>query len=95
MFKLNAAQRLFSTREVDSMHEVHADPFEGWINTLQYEYDRPEGQNYAIVQAPNREVFNKLRGNDWTGSPKSISKGEHSVSLTPEGSDRTRVTSLK
>jgi hypothetical protein len=96
MIKIHAAQRLFSVQEVRSMHhEVHADPFEGWINTLQYTYDRPEGQAYAIVDAPMRDVFNKLRGNEWAGSPDSISKGDHTVSLKPEGQDKTRITSVE
>jgi len=90
MIKIQAAQRLLSMH-----HEVHADPFEGWINTLQYTYDRPTGQDYAIVDAPVTEVFNKLRGNEWVGSPDSISKGDHTVSLKPEGRDKTRITSVE
>ena len=87
MFKLNAARRLFA------MHEVHADPFEGWINSLQYEYKRPAGANYVIVNAPLQECSDKLRSDGWKhDGDGEYSKGEHACSLAKEGAGRTRIT---
>ena len=86
MFKLNAARRLFA------LYEVHSDAFEGWINSLQFEYKRPEGANYVIVDAPIREVADKLRSDGWTHDGEGeYSKGEHACAIAKEGS-RTRIT---
>jgi len=92
--KLNAAARLLATKE------VNADAFEGWINSLQYEYKRPSsGTDYVIVDASLSEVSDKLYDEGWGKARRSdivqFSKGEHSVKLDPEGTGRTRITDIK
>jgi hypothetical protein len=89
MFKLNAASRL------TAMHEVHADPFEGWINSLQFTYDRPEGKNYVTVDATPTEVVTKLRSDGWTSKGKGLyTKGEHSCLISRDG-NKARITDRK
>ena len=86
MLKLNAASRLLS------MYEVHADPFEGWINSLQFTYDRPEGANYVTVDATVSEVSSKLKSDGWTHAGSGeFSKGEHACHIAKEGT-KTRIT---
>jgi hypothetical protein len=87
MFKLNAARRLFA------LTEVYSDAFEGWINSLQFEYKRPSGVNYVIVDAAYPEVEDKLRSDGWSeGEDGEFSKGDHACSIAKVGAGRTRVT---
>jgi hypothetical protein len=87
MFKLNAARRLLA------MHEVHSDAFEGWINSLQFEYDRPEGADYVVVDSTYDEVESKLRADGWTeGKDGEFTKGEHGCAIAKAGSGMTRIT---
>jgi hypothetical protein len=86
MIKLNAANRL------RAWTEVHSDAFEGWINSLQFEYDRPDGADYVIVDASYGEVKSKLRSDGWTDNGDGeFSKGDHACALAREGADKTRV----
>lgn len=86
--ELNAASRVLAT-------EVLADAFEDWVNTLDYKYERPEGADYVIVDAPMEEVVEKLYANDWARARRSdiaqFMKGKQSVILKAEGK-RTRIT---
>ena len=86
MIKLNAAFRL------KALHEVYADPFEGWINSLQFTYDRPEGANYVTVDASPTEVVTKLRNDGWTSKGKGVyTKGEHSCVVSNDNG-KARIT---
>lgn len=78
----------------ESEYEVEADAFEGWINTLQYEYTRDEGET-ATVDASRDEVARKLKDNDWSENGDEFSKGEHVVTLEAVGDDKTKITSIK
>jgi hypothetical protein len=87
MFKLNAAHRL------RALTEVYSDAFEGWINSLQFEYDRPEGANYVVVNASYAEVQDKLRSDGWTDDGDGeFSKGDHECAIAKAGAARTRIT---
>lgn len=87
MFKLNAANRL------RAWHEVYSDAFEGWINSLQFEYDRPEGADYVVVNASYDEVASKLRSDGWTDDGDGeYSKGDHACAIARAGTGRTRIT---
>jgi len=87
-----AIKRLCATSEID------ADSFEGWINTLQYEYTRPEGADYVIVNAPEAEIRDKLYSQEWNGVKDrsgDMSKGEHQVNVKSEDENSTRITSVR
>ena len=87
MFKLNAANRL------RALTEVHSDAFEGWINSLQFQYKRPEGANYVVVDASYAEVQDKLGSDGWTDDGDGeFSKGEHACAIAKVGAGRTRIT---
>lgn len=93
--RLNAAMRL----TVMSAMEVNCDAFEGWINTLGYHYQRTEGREEAVVEAPLRQLVTDLKDNGWTKvkepptHPYTFRKGKHTVALEPEG-DRTTITNM-
>jgi hypothetical protein len=81
--------------ESDATTEVEADAFEGWINTLKYTYDRPEGADYVVVDATYDEVTHKLQSEDWHQNGKNFSKGQHEVEVEKAGDDKTKITSIK
>lgn len=95
--KLNASARI---RRIRAMQEdegtlVQGDAFEGWINSLQYRYQRPEGEDYVILDADPGEVLNKLKGDGWIGTEKGhFTKGEHEVQVHNAGQGKTKITSI-
>jgi hypothetical protein len=91
-FRIEAAQRIEASAKV----EVHADDFEGWINTLGYKYERTEGEESAILDAPLSAVWNKLKTLDWESirTPNGLQKGDHVIRVTKAG-EHTRIVSLK
>ena len=91
-FQIEAASRLKATM-------LEADAFEGWINTLQLTYDRPDGKNYAVVDAPLATVQKLLYGNDWGKQRRNdkvvFSKGNHTIELEAQGDKKTKITDSK
>ena len=76
---------------------IHADAFEGWINTLGYSYDRPSGADYVILDSRIDNIVGKLKDQDWEfvgdtdEEPLHFEKGTHAITLESEGSG-TKLT---
>lgn len=91
--ELNAASRILS------MHDVKADAFEGWVNSLGFKYDRPNpDQECVTFNIGLQEVFNKLKSNEWKkikDTPLTLVKGDHSIRIEPFDNDKTRLIGIK
>jgi hypothetical protein len=90
----NAHASVTATLRLLATSEVSADAFEGWVNSLQYDYERPEGADYIILNAPLSEVEDKLRADGWVIEDLYATKGEHAVTLKGMNG-KTRVRDVK
>jgi hypothetical protein len=96
--KINSAQRLKAG--YDDMEIKEADPFDDWVRTLCFTYDRPDPHaNHEILEATPHEVTLHLQNEGWafTGRigddpPYSFEKMGKHVQLEPVDNDKTKLT---
>lgn len=96
---VSASVRIRASREIRARQMVEGDAFEGWINSLQYDYERPEGADFVIVNVPKDQLAQRLRDEEWTTMRRNdihqMSKGEHSVVLEEAGDGKTKIIDYK
>ncbi|QRE00247.1 hypothetical protein [Burkholderia phage BCSR5] len=84
-----------SETDIGGPKELMADTFEGFINSLQFDYDRPDGANFVIVDAPVSQVHQKLIDFGWGMAKRNdkhiMAKGQHSVELQKADGGRTKI----
>jgi len=95
--KMTGSTKVEAALRLVAVSKMEADAFEGWVNTLQYAYERPDNEDFVIVDAPLKDVEAKLYANDWAKARSAevnhFSKGEHEVELEDIG-NKTKIISV-